>query len=171
MIPSCHRPPPIRTVIAVSDIEPDYLNIRNPCGRTERRFLAPNSQTRSWPSSCIGSGADYGVDFSALLCGDDCLTKVAFSVPGGALGWSGFPTIFGNIAVAWINWTQAGVWQVEVTALTVSGASITVLVTIAVSGTQALLFPTPPDIAPNVLSLTDGTYLELTDGGPLTVLI
>lgn len=161
MIPSCYRPPPIRTVIAVSDIEPDYLNIRNPCGRTERRFLLPNSQTRSWPSSCIGSGADYGVDFSTLLCGDDHITQVSIDAGGAAdVAWE--TIIDGTIAVAWLTWTAAGLNRVNVSVVTAGGASFTRAVMCSVSPTVSLIAASAPEDAPNAFTAGDVFFPDTT---------
>ncbi|QDH17391.1 hypothetical protein [Swingsia samuiensis] len=117
-----------------------------------------------WPTATLGSGADYHVDFSDHLCCDETLVKVAFSLAGGVLGWSGKPTFGLKTAAAWITWTAKGKQMVEVTALTSGGRSLTAFVHIHISPQPSLLSGDDTLLAPNILTLPDGTPLT-TDRG------
>ncbi|GBR03084.1 phage fiber-tail adaptor protein [Gluconobacter cerinus] len=143
-----------------------------PCQRVVRADVPPSFQVRginaplflSWPNAALNGSADYSVDFSAVLCCGETLADVAFSVSGGTLGWSGKPTFTAGIATAWITWVTAGAQTVEVTALTSTGRTVSVTANITVLPVPALLSGKPQAIAPNILTLPDGTPLT-TDAG------
>lgn len=140
-----------------------------PCQRIVRADIPPSLRLRGissdvmlcWPNAALNGAADYSVDFSGQICCDDEIREAAFSVQGGTPAWV---SVFGGkLATAWISWTASGPQSVEVTALTASGATLTVRVAIVVL-TDAALLPADAQIQPpNTLLLSDGTELLLSD--------
>ncbi|MFT8354124.1 MAG: hypothetical protein ABF617_05920 [Gluconobacter japonicus] len=120
-----------------------------------------------WPDAHLNSSADYSVDFSSQLCCDETLSNAAFALSGATLGWSGKPTFSGGVASAWINWTATGQQAIQVTVLTTGGRSLSANVTINVLPEVALLPPASPAVAPNILTLPDGTPLTTDTGSDL----
>lgn len=146
-----------------------------PCARIVGAAIPPAMRLRGicadallcWPDTCLNAGADYSVDFSSQLCCDETLANAAFALSGATLGWSGKPTFSGGIASAWINWISTGQKVIQVTVLTSGGRSLSANVTINVLPEVALLSPVSPSVAPNILTLPDGTPLTTDTGSDL----
>ncbi|WP_336764145.1 hypothetical protein [Asaia sp. VD9] len=96
----------------------------------------------AWPDSNLNGGADYSVDFSGLLAPGETIQAFAFDTGGvGTQAWS---YLSGTTATAWLSWAQAGSIAVNVCALSSSGATYQVAVSISVSATPALIAASPP---------------------------
>lgn len=147
----------------------------SPCRRIVRADVPPVFRVRGinaplllcWPNAALGGGADYSVDFSSQISCGDVIVSAAFSVSGGALGWGGSPTYTTAMASAWITWSVLGPQTVAVTVLTRGGVSLSAVISIVVVSPAALIAASAPAVAPNVLTLPDGTPLLSTTGRPL----
>jgi len=144
-----------------------------PCQRIVRADVPPAFRIRGidpcrvlcWPNAALGSGADYSVDFSAVLCCEDLIREAAFLTTGGTVSW--VSVFSGTLATVWITWTVPGAQSIEVTILTASGATITLDISILVRTEGALLNGDPPACPPNTLILSDGTVLETASGAQI----
>ncbi|GBQ14707.1 hypothetical protein [Swaminathania salitolerans] len=113
----------------------------------------------AWPSSALGGGGDYSVDFDGLLAPGEYVTAFAFSA--GDVADQGWTSLFGTIATAWLRWTSAGTHSIAVCALTDRGNSYQIEAGITVSSRSAL-FPVPLPAAPP----SGGTAPPGTGSGP-----
>ncbi|MBF0858142.1 hypothetical protein HKD24_02810 [Gluconobacter sp. LMG 31484] len=146
-----------------------------PCQRVVKADVPPSFRVRGisapvllcWPGAFLNSAADYSVDFSGQLCCEETLTNAAFAVSGGVIGWSGKPTFTEAIATAWITWVAAGPQSVEVTAVTSGGRTLSAIIQITVLSSNALLAGQDQAVAPNVLTLPDGTRITTAAGNDL----
>lgn len=100
-----------------------------------------------WPDSNINGGADYSVDFSALLSPGESVQALAFDA--GSAGSQSWTYLSGTTVTAWIKWVQSGAIPVTVCALGSSGATYQAVVSITVSSTPSLVDASPPS-APGV---------------------
>ena len=117
--------------------------IVNACPATAIRVRGlVNVAPISWPSSNIGGGADYSVDFSDVLSGGEYIVSAVFG--SDAYATQAWVSTFGNIATAWLTWTAAGYCLVSVGVLTNLGVTYQVDVAIYIADEAALVTPVPP---------------------------
>lgn len=96
----------------------------------------------AWPDSNINGGADYSVDFSALLAPGEIIQS--FSFDAGSMAERAWLSSFGTIVTAFLTWTASGQNAVNVCVLSDRGNSYQVAVSIFVNATASLIGAVPP---------------------------
>lgn len=118
--------------------------IVNACPATAIRVRGlVNVAPISWPSSNIGGGGDYSVDFSDVLSGGEYIVSAVFG--SDAYATQAWVSTFGNTATAWLTWTADGYASISVAALTNLGVTYQVDVSIYIADEVSLVTPVAPD--------------------------
>ncbi|WP_336946874.1 hypothetical protein [Asaia sp. HN010] len=130
----------------------------------------------SWPTTALGGGSDYSIDFDALLAPGEFVTEFRFETREAAdIAWT---NLFGNIVSAWMRWKASGTKRVTVCVLTNEGNSQQVEIDIVITPTESLFplpLPQPPGASnpppdgnalPPGLHLNGRVYMGAPDGLP-----
>ncbi len=118
----------------------------------------------SYPSSNVGSGDDYTIDFSQLVGTDDRVVYALFKVSSGATISCG--SIFGNYATAWISWQTTGWKKLSVSVRTQGGDYYNSSAGININ-CASLITATTPTYAPNAYVINGDVVVYDTDGNPM----
>ncbi|OUJ16479.1 hypothetical protein [Acetobacter sp. DsW_063] len=128
------------------------------CNSLRLRGLT-SSMIPTWPSTYLGSGNDYSVDFSNVLTGAETISSFAFGT--GTNATQAWTTSFGNIVTMWASWTASGSLMIPVAVLSSLGATYQAIVSINVSATASILTPVAPSAPGETIPTVNSTAMDV----------